>query len=108
MDDASELPGNGDERVKNFGKDTTKRLPFVRTRQRKVLEESLYCKWEGDSVPMTMVVHGATIESCSKRVITLSLEGTTGVLPGVADASASMTDDHAVIALSLGKGVLLA
>ena len=46
--------------------------------------------------------------SCSSLVITLSLDGTTGALPAAADASANMTDDHAVIALSLGRGALLA
>ena len=49
-----------------------------------------------------------TMESCSSRVMTLSLDGTIGALPGAADASASITDDHAVIALSLGSGALLA
>ena len=40
--------------------------------------------------------------------MTLSLDGTRGCLPGAAAASASMTDDHAVIALSFGSGALLA
>jgi hypothetical protein len=40
--------------------------------------------------------------------MTLSLDGTRGALPGAAAASASMTEDHAAMALSFGSGALLA
>ena len=34
----------------------------MRTRPRKVCEEALDWRWEGDSVPITIVVHGATCQ----------------------------------------------